>query len=150
MIDKYFKLEHAREEIQRLNIEIPRVITYIRDEEVFLQRKELELKETNPIMAHQVQIHRWERARFNKRHMHRFRRLASLPGFTGSIQPGIGIDVDSELHELEGTETYMDVGADHGEGEEEEEEDDQEDADIRDTIAALMFLTVDKYVVDVN
>lgn len=29
MIDKFFKLERAREEIQRLNIEIWRVITYI-------------------------------------------------------------------------------------------------------------------------
>lgn len=70
MIDKFFKLERAREEIHRLNIEIPRVITYIRDEETFLQRKELELKETNPVMAHQVHRHRWERARFNERHMH--------------------------------------------------------------------------------
>lgn len=146
MIDKFFKLERAREEIHRLNIEIPRVITYIRDEETFLQRKELELKETNPVMAHQVHRHRWERARFNERHMHRFRKLASLPGFTGSIQPGVSIDSDSEE-----THTELDVEAVHGclteedgeEGEEEDEEDDQEDADIRDTIAALMFLTVD-------
>jgi hypothetical protein len=150
LIDKYFKLERAREEIQRLNIEIPRVITYIRDEDAFLQLKELELKETNPVMAHHVQKHRWERARFNEQHMRRFRKLASLPGFTGSIQPGVSMEL------REGMETHMelDVEADYGglrvgEEEEEEEEDDQEDADIRDMIAALMFLTVDKSGTDI-
>jgi hypothetical protein len=146
MIDKYFKLERAREEIQRLNIEIPRVITYIRDEGAFLKLKELEWMEKNPVMAHQIRNHRQERARFNEQHMRRFKKLASLPGFTGSIQPGVSVEIHG------GTETHMelDVEADHRaeeeeDGEEDEEEDDQEDADIRDMIAALMFLTVDKF-----
>jgi hypothetical protein len=148
LIDKYFKLERAREEIQRLNIEIQRVITYIRDEDTFLRLKESELKETTPIMAHHIQRHRWEKARFNEQHFCRFRKLASLPGFTGSIQPG----VSTELHGgMNSTQTQMEVdhvdadycGLRAGE-EEDEEEDDQEDADIRDTIATLMFLTIDK------
>ena len=58
LIDKYFKLERAQEEIQRLNIEIRRVITYIRDEDTFLRLKESELKETDPVMAHHIQRHR--------------------------------------------------------------------------------------------
>ena len=92
--------------------------------------------------------------------MIQFRKLVSLPGFSGSIQPGVAMGL--ELQELEGTETNMelDVDAVHScfrsgeDGEEEEEdEDDQKNADIDDTIAALMFLTVDKYgsdVLDVN
>lgn len=148
LIDKYFKLERAREEILRLNIEIKRVITYIRDEDTFLRMKESELKDTDSIMAHQIKVHRWERARFNEQHMCRFTKLASLPGFSGSIQPGVSIESRG------GTESHMelDVGVDHGgfrvteEEEKEEEEDDQDDADtadIRDMVSALMFLTVD-------
>ena len=34
--DTYFKMERAREEIERLNVEIRRVITYMRDEEHYL------------------------------------------------------------------------------------------------------------------
>ena len=69
MIDKYFKLERAWEEIQCLNIEIPQVITYIRDEDAFLQVKELEWKEKSPVMAHQIRNHQLERAHFNEQHM---------------------------------------------------------------------------------
>jgi hypothetical protein len=35
-IDSYFKLLHAEEEMQQLNIEIPRLVTYIRDENNYL------------------------------------------------------------------------------------------------------------------
>ena len=147
LIDKYFKLERAQEEIQRLNIEIQHVITYIRDEDTFLQLKESELKETDPVMAHHIQKHRWEKARFNEQHLCRFRKLASLPGFTGSIQPGVSTELHGVMDSTQ-TEMELDVEADYGgfrAGEEEEdEEDDQEDADIRDMIATLMFLTVDK------
>lgn len=51
MIDQFFKLEHAREEIKRLNIEIPRVVTYIRDEDMLLQLKEAEVRGVSPGLA---------------------------------------------------------------------------------------------------
>jgi hypothetical protein len=77
--------------------------------------------------------------------MRRFRKLAALPGFTGSIRPGVSV----QLHG--GTETPMELDAqadNHGRSmddeDEEEEDDDQEDADIRDMVAALMLLTVDR------
>jgi hypothetical protein len=142
MIDQYFKLERVREEIQRLNIEIPRVITYIRDEAIFLQLKEVELRETNPGITYQVYKHQWERARFNDQHMHQFRKLASLPGFTGSIKPGVSIESRGVIETPMEVDTLPAGGADDGD-EEEEEDDDQEDADIRDMVATLMLLTVD-------
>ena len=40
VMDQYFKMERAREEIARLNIEIPRLTTYICDEEAFLLQHE--------------------------------------------------------------------------------------------------------------
>ena len=60
MIDQHFKLQRACEEIQHLNIEIPRVITYIQDEAMFLQRKEAEVRKTNPALARQVAMYRLE------------------------------------------------------------------------------------------
>ncbi|KAJ7156602.1 hypothetical protein C8R43DRAFT_883952 [Mycena crocata] len=42
-MDRYFKILRAREEIKRLNVEIPRVITWIRDENRCLRAKEREL-----------------------------------------------------------------------------------------------------------
>ncbi|KAJ7315367.1 hypothetical protein DFH08DRAFT_917710 [Mycena albidolilacea] len=42
-MDTYFKIQQAREEIQRLNIEIRRLITWIRDEDCLLQGQEASL-----------------------------------------------------------------------------------------------------------
>jgi hypothetical protein len=152
MIDQYFKLKCAREEIQCLNVEIPQVITYIWDEDIFLPMKESEVREENPGLAHQIEKHRLERGHSNEQHMCRFRRLASLPAFSGSIQPGISVescqgveipmDVDGEVNVPSSNDQHMEHNGD-GEGNEEDEEDDQIDADITATVSALMLLTLD-------
>ena len=51
VIDHYFKLERAREEIQRLNVEITRVVTYIQDEDKFLHLKEADIMLVSPGLA---------------------------------------------------------------------------------------------------
>ncbi|KAJ7151899.1 hypothetical protein C8R43DRAFT_1087929 [Mycena crocata] len=91
-MDRYFKILRAREEIKRLNVEIPRVITWIRDEDHFLRRREAEMRETagkteekvllDIQMAVQVQLYR---ERFNERHMQRFWKL-------GSLRPGMSVE----------------------------------------------------------
>ncbi|KAJ7812493.1 hypothetical protein B0H14DRAFT_3090485 [Mycena olivaceomarginata] len=80
-MDSYFKILRAREEIQRLNIEIKRVVTWIDNEDRFLRKKEEELKETDPLLAVQ-------RGRSDLYHMHRFWALAKVPGFTGGSTSG--------------------------------------------------------------
>ncbi|KAJ6463862.1 hypothetical protein DFH09DRAFT_1267388 [Mycena vulgaris] len=45
-MDRYFRILCAREEIQRLNVEIPCVVTWIRDENMFLRKMEDRLHET--------------------------------------------------------------------------------------------------------
>ncbi|KAJ6605731.1 hypothetical protein B0H10DRAFT_1820435, partial [Mycena sp. CBHHK59/15] len=87
-MDNYFKICRAVEEIKRLNIEIRRVITHIRDEEAFLRQKEVETREIKPAISHQISIYQEERTRFNALHMARFRKLALSPGFTGTLIPG--------------------------------------------------------------
>ncbi|KAF7304501.1 hypothetical protein HMN09_00852700 [Mycena chlorophos] len=44
LMDDYFRLVRAKEEIQRLDIEIKRTVTFIRDEGTFLRSKEGELR----------------------------------------------------------------------------------------------------------
>ncbi|KAJ7794688.1 hypothetical protein B0H14DRAFT_3093737 [Mycena olivaceomarginata] len=84
-MDSYFKILRAREEIQHLNIEIKRVITWIDNEDRFLRKKEEELKETDPLLAVQVTRYRQRRGPSDLYHMHRFWALAKVPGFTGSV-----------------------------------------------------------------
>ncbi|KAJ7156363.1 hypothetical protein C8R46DRAFT_1226584 [Mycena filopes] len=91
LLDKYFKIERAREEIQRCNIEIRRLITHIRDEREFLIRKEAEVRETDPELAWGIRQYRWERGRYDGVHIKRFAKLAADAGplFTGTLEPGV-------------------------------------------------------------
>jgi hypothetical protein len=102
-MDRYFKILRAREEIRRLNVEIPRVVTWIRDENRVLRRKEAELNSTEGKtledaemdrgMAVQVRLYRERRGRFDDTHMRRFWGLAKTPGFTSSVMPGVSLEV---------------------------------------------------------
>ncbi|KAJ7814507.1 hypothetical protein B0H14DRAFT_3090103 [Mycena olivaceomarginata] len=92
-MDNYFKLLRADEEIKRLNIEIPRFVLYMRDEEVFLRRQEehIRIKHGNAL-AHQVALYREQQGRFNDGHRYRLLALSKLPGFSGSIMPGVPVN----------------------------------------------------------
>lgn len=88
-MDSYFKVLRAAEEIERLNVEIPRLTTFMRDEEAYLLAKEIELASTDPVLAHQVQIYRMQRGRFIGHHTTILNQLAALPGFTGGSFFGV-------------------------------------------------------------
>ncbi|KAJ6459300.1 hypothetical protein C8R45DRAFT_1109624 [Mycena sanguinolenta] len=91
-MDRYFKILRAKEEIQRLNVEIKRVITWIEDEDWFLRKKEAEYKDSDPALAVQISRYRQRRARSDHNHMQRFWALAKTTGFTGSVVPGMSIE----------------------------------------------------------
>lgn len=102
-MDSYFKTLRAKEEIKRLNVEIPRVMAWIRDETRVLERKEEELMkvegktaeevERDRGLAVQVRLYRERRGRYNAGHIKRFRKLAEMPGFSGSLRPGRSVEV---------------------------------------------------------
>ncbi|KAG6895726.1 hypothetical protein C0992_013015 [Termitomyces sp. T32_za158] len=91
-MDHYFKMERAREEIQRLNIEIKRVVTHMQDEEAFLLAKEVDARSKDAVLAFHIRCYREERTRFYEIHRRRFKKLAQNPHFTGSIVPGTSRD----------------------------------------------------------
>ncbi|EIW75170.1 hypothetical protein CONPUDRAFT_66193, partial [Coniophora puteana RWD-64-598 SS2] len=92
-MDDYFKLCRAYEEIERLNVEIKRVATYLRDEDRYLSACEKLLQEQHPALALQVGIHHRIRGRCNDIHRKKLRAMAALEGFNGSIDPGESVDI---------------------------------------------------------
>lgn len=92
IMNQWFKLKRAREEIQRLDIEIRRVVTHMRDEEQYLTAVEEELQESDPILAFHIQRYRLDQTRFFDLHHDRFATLLDLGGFSGSLTPGISTD----------------------------------------------------------
>ncbi|KAG2058969.1 hypothetical protein BDR06DRAFT_980317 [Suillus hirtellus] len=91
-MDTHFKMRRACEEVQRLNIEIRRLATYLHDKNRYLIECEKQLQTLHPGLAHQVALHRKIRARFSGHHYHRLHEISTLEGFTGSITPGESIE----------------------------------------------------------
>jgi hypothetical protein len=91
-MDLHFKICRAKEEIQRLNIEIPRVATYIRNEDRYLCACEDQVHTFNSQLAHHIYLHRMEQGRFNAHHMSCLTKILQLKGFSGSIVPGQSVD----------------------------------------------------------
>ncbi|KAJ6487325.1 hypothetical protein DFH09DRAFT_948590 [Mycena vulgaris] len=104
VLDRYFKIERAREEITRCNVEIRRLVTYIRDEQEFLGRKEREC--SNPGLAWCIRRHRLQRERYDEMHLERFAKLATKAGprFTGTLEPGVRLNPEGEVHPMDGVE----------------------------------------------
>ena len=88
-MDSYFKRRRAEEEIVRLNVEIRRLVTYIRDEERYLRACEETLKVQHPELAYQISIKRNIRGRFHRSHLKTLHAISQLPGFSGTLSPGI-------------------------------------------------------------
>ncbi|KAJ7456352.1 hypothetical protein B0H11DRAFT_1739295 [Mycena galericulata] len=90
VLDTYFKIEWAKEEIKRLDVEIHRLITYIRDEKEFLDRRAEEVHATDPDLAFFIRKYQWRRGRFDAGHMARLQKMVKKLGskFTGTLEPG--------------------------------------------------------------
>jgi hypothetical protein len=123
-MDRYFKILRAKEEIKCLNVEIPCVVTWIRDKDRFLHRMEQGLRETEGKseeeieadiqMAGQVQLYRQRRGRFDDTHMRRFWALAKKPRFTASLRPGISVEQQAAQEALrEAREVACEAGAEN-------------------------------------
>lgn len=90
-MDSHFKIQRVKEEIQRLNIEIWRLVTHIKDEKEFLMKKEAELALVDPTLTFFVRRYRHQRGRFDEIHMKRLTNMVKKlgPSFTGTLVPGV-------------------------------------------------------------
>lgn len=141
LIDQYFKIERAREEIERLNVEIPRLTTYIRDEEAFLLQQEDILLASNPPLSRQLRLRRLKLIRSNDLHIRRLNKLASLSGFSGTIEPGVSVEAASAAHfHAENNVSNREAAQEHvgGDEEGEDEEDEQVEAEVTDALCVIV------------
>jgi hypothetical protein len=85
----YYKLQRSHEEIIRVNVELHRLVSWIRDEEMQYHKTLLTLQETNPPLAFAMKRkYTWLLA-INKEHCRRISKLHTLEGFTGVKGPGV-------------------------------------------------------------
>jgi hypothetical protein len=89
-MDSYFKLLRAEEEIQRLNLEIPRFATFIRDEDHYLHTME-QVHTSQPALAFQIRMKRLDTGRYATLHMKILNQITCLKGFTGGSLYGTSI-----------------------------------------------------------
>ncbi|KAI5992239.1 hypothetical protein EDD15DRAFT_2168553 [Pisolithus albus] len=87
-MDQFFKVCHAEEEIKRLNVEVHRIVTYLHDEDRYVNACIAQLQVSHPPLAYQVQLYHNVRAKFTNHHLHLLADIAHLPGFTGTTIPG--------------------------------------------------------------
>ncbi|KAG2336258.1 hypothetical protein BDR05DRAFT_978821 [Suillus weaverae] len=115
--DLYFKCCRAKEEITRLDVEVRRLATYIRDEDHYLHECQQQAEAFSPALAHQISLRQQARGRFNFHHIKRLQDIARLPGFSGTIVPGdlnplateSADDLDDEEEELMNMEEASEV-----------------------------------------
>ncbi|KAJ7475646.1 hypothetical protein FB451DRAFT_1173675 [Mycena latifolia] len=143
VMDCYFRILCAHEEIQRLNVEIPQVdlVTWIVDENCILRKSEEQVEE-DIRMAAQLHLYRECRGHFDDGHMWRFWALAKTPRFTASLWPSVSLEQQAirrtrqeACNKLAHLEEGMDidetlvVDAAAGGWRQDKDEDDWEDAD---------------------
>ncbi|KAJ7089281.1 hypothetical protein B0H15DRAFT_922742 [Mycena belliarum] len=145
-MDQYFKLLRADEEIRRLNVEIPRFVTYMRDEERFLRREARRIFREDPALAHQVTLYRMRQGRFNDGHRHRLIGLSKTPGFSGSILPGVAVNKERLVGNGTSPQSDMPEVPDAFDGAtlgDDDEDDDEDEADTLEAALTVLRISVD-------
>ncbi|KAJ7745015.1 hypothetical protein DFH07DRAFT_776919 [Mycena maculata] len=150
-MDQHFKLLRADEEIQRLNVEIHRFVTYMVDEEAFPAWEEGCLRtEGNEGITQQVRLLWMERGRFTSLHMKRLVKLSKLPSFTGSILSGVSVSKerytpvvrDVEMVAPPPAEVVRPVGVELPALDEEEGEDDDNEEGVNALTALIQIVQI--------
>ncbi|KAG1880023.1 hypothetical protein F4604DRAFT_1679156 [Suillus subluteus] len=108
--NNFFKIQRAREEIQRLNVEVARLSAWVDHEDVHLKSTFKSLVESDPTLSHEISCMYEERRRVNDVHHKRIQAIRDLPGYCGSwgtemrsIDDHRGGDADEMMEDLRGT-----------------------------------------------
>ncbi|KAJ7049089.1 hypothetical protein C8F01DRAFT_1094008 [Mycena amicta] len=145
LMDSFFKIERAREEVQRLNIEICRVVTWIRDERQYLQRMEKGLRDAGEVtLAVQMKCYGQQRGIFAATHMQKFWELAKRDGFTGSLEHGVAVEArEKTADEVDMEEEVVETAEEAAENHDAEEEEEEEEELVSETWYQISKLSLD-------
>ncbi len=95
----HFNVKRAREEVDRLNVEIPRLFTYMVDRHYDLKAAIASAKETNPALAYELEL-RWDyEDRVSTRIAARLYETSQLVGFTGTLAAGHRVGREPVRHD---------------------------------------------------
>ncbi|KAJ6550722.1 hypothetical protein B0H10DRAFT_2242599 [Mycena sp. CBHHK59/15] len=154
-MDQHYKLLRAEEELVCLNVEIHRLVTYMRDEDAFLRREEACLREEGrATLAQQVALYRMERGRSNSLHNDRLVKLSKEPGFTANLQPGTSVCRERHTPVVRDRDEEMPVPPPppppplQDEAPAPEDEDEEDSSDDDDGEASEAFLNIVRIVAD--
>ncbi|KIO22578.1 hypothetical protein M407DRAFT_39675, partial [Tulasnella calospora MUT 4182] len=94
LMDKLFERDRAREEIIRLNVEIARLRTWIRDEDQDFRTAVQVARESDSDqhLANEIEIRAQRRFRIHSRLLRTLHALERVPGFTGACIPGQSVE----------------------------------------------------------
>ena len=90
-LDAFFKAERAREEVQRLNIEIPRLMTWMRDLDHSLESAAAFYSSSDPILSHHILLYRLSRCRSHPAQRRWLGSLSLLHRCTASLLTGTAL-----------------------------------------------------------
>ncbi|KAE9391191.1 hypothetical protein BT96DRAFT_945545 [Gymnopus androsaceus JB14] len=125
LMQEFFKLIRAENELPRLHVEIRQFFTYMSDEEQRLKAIAKDLEELDPALALQVILHWKEHGRFNDIHRQRLLSIKRLDGFDFSnnkyFWPGVAVAKEALLQHFNSPSFNDNPG-----GDVEEEDDDIE------------------------
>lgn len=134
-MSELFKLMRAGDELDCLHVEIKRLITNMKEEEVYFATVVGKVHLTNEPLSYQIWLHGNERRRFNGVHRMRLNAIRKLKGFSQSdthfFTPGIGVRRQTVLGEEEGGEGSWGSQLGNADSDDSEGEDEEAEADIR-------------------
>lgn len=129
LMQEFFKLIRAENELPRLHIEIQRLITYMAREEVRLLGFVSMIQHDDPALAYQISVHWFERARFNDIHRKRLLSIKRLEGFDSRnnkyFSVGVPVRKEAPMEMAEDIPSGLNED-DEGESDVEEEDDENE------------------------
>lgn len=94
----YFRLQRAREEMERVKVEVKRLTTYMRDFKLHAERISSTLEEENRLLAHQFMKRCRHRTSLDNVHIARLMELKLNHGLTGLLTPGIPLHLSDNSH----------------------------------------------------
>ncbi|KAI0054626.1 hypothetical protein BV25DRAFT_1816807, partial [Artomyces pyxidatus] len=142
---KYFKIRRAREELARLNVEVPRLQAWVDFEDRDLEAKAQQVADSDPLLSAHILAFRLRRMRMNDAHRARLQQIYRLKGYTGPTAfstPSAAAASTSATDSMDVDDVTRTSGADAEEGAEGTEseaalEDVDEDEDLNDEIVRL-------------
>ncbi|KAI0039276.1 hypothetical protein FA95DRAFT_1585319 [Auriscalpium vulgare] len=107
-LTKYLKIQRAREEIHRLNVEIPRLHAWVDAEDSNFGRAEASALVDEPQLASRLSQLRERRRLLNDRHLRRLYQIYNLPGYTGPVHDGPRVSFNDREWPVE-SETEIEI-----------------------------------------